>query len=382
MTEHLSSGDLVSLVKRVFLPRAGETGLAILVDLPDAAVPDNKDWAVRREIAADWLARLTTHQAELGMKPVLALYRNAHTNNGNLPDRCWIHAGGALPNTVDELDPARSIPFADLFASIPIFLVPSQFSATAPLKMAAKKYPFRAATMGGFCEAMIPALRLDYTEVNRRVNYLKDKLDRATGADFVFAHPGGESALHLDLRFRAAHASGGLLPKPGAAGNLPSGEAYIVPYEGEGEPSRSAGVLPVQFGNEVVYYRIENNKAVEVLSQGPVSAQEAEKLRREPAYGNMAELGLGVLAAFGIKPIGKVLLDEKLGAHIAFGRSDHFGGQVGPQDFSGPDAVIHIDRVYVPEMQPDVVVKRLELIMEDGRPLTLMRDGEYAVDFN
>ena len=155
-----------------------------------------------------------------------------------------------------------------------------------------------------------------------------------------------------------------------------------MPYEGEGEPSRSAGVLPVQFGNEVVYYRIENNKAVEVLSQGPVSAQEAEKLRREPAYGNMAELGLGVLAAFGIRPIGKVLLDEKLGAHIAFGRSEHFGGQVGPKDFSGPDAVIHIDRVYVPETQPDVVVKRLELIMEDGPPLTLMRDGEYVVDFN
>ena len=55
------------------------------------------------------------------------------------------------------------------------------------------------------------------------------------------------------------------------------------------------------------------------------------------------ELGLGVLAAFGVKPIGKVLLDEKLGLHIAFGRSEHFGGRVGPGNFSSPDAVIHID---------------------------------------
>lgn len=382
MTDRLSGDELVALVKRVFQPSENEKGLAILVDLPDARVADNKDWAARREIAADWMSELSAHQAELGMKPTLALYRNAHTNNGELPERCWIHQEGSLPKTAEELDPALSISFAELFAENPILLVPTQFSATAPLKMAAKKYPIRAATMGGFCEGMIPALRLDYTEVNRRVAYLKDRLDRATGADFRFAYPGGEAVLHLDLRFREAHASGGLLPKPGAAGNLPSGEAYIVPFEGETEASRSAGVLPVQFGKEVVLYRIEGNKAVEVLTKGAVSNKEAEHLASEPAYGNMAELGLGVLAAFGVKPIGKVLLDEKLGAHIAFGRSEHFGGQVGPNDFSCPDAVIHIDRVYVPETQPDVMIKSLDLVMEDGKPLPLMRNGEYVVDFN
>jgi hypothetical protein len=315
------------------------------------------------------------------MKTTLALYRNAHTNNGDLPENCWIHAGGPLPENADALDPAQAIPFTRLFAENPLLLCPTQFSATAPLTLLSRKCPIRAATMSGFCEGMIPALRIDYAEVNRRVNYLKGKLDRATGADFVFTQPGGECRLHLDLRFREAHASGGLLLKPGA-GNLPSGEAYIVPFEGETEPSRSAGVLPVQFGDGIVLYRIENNKAVEVLTQGTASAREAEKLRVEPAYGNIAELGLGVLDAFGIKPVGKVLLDEKLGAHIAFGRSDHFGGQVGPKDFSSPDAVIHIDRVYVPYMQPDVAVKRLDLIMEDGDTLALMRDGGYVVDFN
>ncbi len=154
-----------------------------------------------------------------------------------------------------------------------------------------------------------------------------------------------------------------------------------MPFEGETEPSRSAGVLPVQFGAEVVCYRIVGNKAVEVLTEGVVSHSEAERLAREPAYGNIAELGLGVLAAFGVKPIGKILLDEKLGLHIAFGRSEHFGGQVGPDSFSSPDAVVHIDRVYVPETQPDVLVKSVDLVMEDGKPLPLMRDGQYVVDF-
>ena len=172
------------------------------------------------------------------------------------------------------------------------------------------------------------------------------------------------------------------MPKPGTAGNLPSGEAYIVPFEGESEASRSAGELPVQFGAEVVRYRIENNRAVEVLTAGPASRGEADHLRREPAYGNVAELGLGVLAQFGVKPVGEILLDEKLGLHIAFGRSEHFGRQVGPDDFSSPDAVIHIDRVYLPETQPDIVVRSLDLLLDDGMALALMRNGEYVVDFS
>lgn len=382
MTERLSGGELVALVRRVFLPQENEKALAILVDLPDAVVPDNEDWAARRIIASQWVEELTAHQAELGMKATLVLYPNVHTNNGDLPERCWIHRAGALPMVAEALDPAASISFVELFGEHPILIAPTEFSATAPLKMAAKKHPIRAATMPGFRQDMIPALRLDYTEVNRRVELLKGLLDRATGADFQFTHPGGEDALHLDLRFRSAHASGGLLPNLGVAGNLPSGEAYIVPYEGETEPSRSAGVMPVQFGGEVVRYRIENNKAVAVLTQGPASTAEAEHLAAEPAYGNVAELGLGVLAAFGVKPIGEILLDEKLGLHIAFGRSEHFGGQVGPKQFSSPGAVIHIDRVYVPETQPDVRIKAVDLIMEDGKPLPLMRNGEYAVAFD
>ncbi|CAG0965896.1 partial Aminopeptidase T, partial [Gammaproteobacteria bacterium] len=297
--------------------------------------------------------------------------------------RCWVHPGGPLPASAAELDPAASVAMTEAFDSFPMLLALTRFSSTAPLKMAAKQHPMRAATMPGFSAAMIPALRLDYGEVNRRVDILKTHLDRATGADFVFRHPGGEDRLHLDLRHRTGHASGGLLPKRGVAGNLPSGESYIVPYEGEveGDPSRSEGVLPVQFGQEVVRYRVERNRAVEVLTRGPESEREAALLAKEPAYANLAELGLGVLAAFGVKPVGSVLLDEKLGLHIAFGRSEHFGGQVGPDAFSSPEAVVHIDRVYVPETQADVLPASVDLVFEDGERLALMRDGEFGPVF-
>jgi hypothetical protein len=156
-----------------------------------------------------------------------------------------------------------------------------------------------------------------------------------------------------------------------------------VPYEGEveGTPSASAGRLPVQFGDEVVIYEIDRNRAVRVSGPGPAARQEAEHLAREPAYGNIAELGLGILSDYGVKPCGSLLLDEKLGLHIAFGRSDHFGGQVGAAQFSRPEEVVHIDRVYVPSVQPRVRARIADL-REPGRKIPLIRDDRLVVDFS
>jgi hypothetical protein len=378
--EALASADLVALVRRVFVPRPDDTAIAILVDLPDAVRPDHPAWRTRREMAAEWAALLESQHAVLGLHTQLVLFRNAHTNNGDLPpDGAWLHHGGALPASAEALSDEPLVSWPDLFRGHSILIAPTQYSATAPLKVAARSAAIRAATMPGFRADMIPALRLDYGEVNARVVALAALLDEAEGADLVFGTPDGEAHLHLDLRYRNAHASGGLIPTPGTAGNLPSGEAYIVPYEGErsGDPSRTAGILPVEFEGEVVRYVIDRNRAVQVLPGGPHADAERDRLRREPAYGNLAELGLGVLAAFGVEPVGEVLLDEKLGLHIAFGRSDHFGGQVGPGDFSSPEAVVHIDRVYVPACQPQVTVTRVDLISSSGARRALMINGAY-----
>jgi leucyl aminopeptidase (aminopeptidase T) len=380
----LTAEELTAMVRRVFQPREADRALAVLVDLPDREVPDNERWRTRRELAVDWSGALASARAEHGLDVGLFWYRNARSNNADLPEGAWRQRGARVPDTADELDEDDKEPLREVLSVHTLVLAPTQFSATAPLKMLSRELGFRAATMPGFAPAMVPALRLDYAEIGRRVRLLKALLDLAAFADLAFTVDGsGPRPLRLDLRHRTAHASGGLLPDPGTAGNLPSGEAYIVPYEGErpGDPSRSEGVLPVQLGGEVVEYRIEGNRVVEVVSEGPESQREAAHLFKEPAYGNMAELGLGVLGDFGIEPIGEVLLDEKLGLHIAFGRSDHFGGQVGPEDFSRPEAVVHQDRVYVPALQPRVSAARVDLRRADGRRLALMRDGRYVIDF-
>ena len=133
----------------------------------------------------------------------------------------------------------------------------------------------------------------------------------------------------------------------------------------------------MQLGGEVAVLEVEGNRVRAVRGDGPLTAAERDHFEREPAYANLAELGLGVLGDFGLHPTGSILLDEKLGLHIAFGRSDHFGGQVGPDDFSSPDEVIHLDRVYIPETQPHVTVCEVRLEGPEGAR-TIMVDGHFA----
>ncbi len=382
--EYLAKNELLALIERVFAPTAAEQNIAILVDLPEEIESDNPRWQERRHIAWNWYKNLQEAQKEGG--PFCAtfyLYRAVMTNNGDLPPAMWPFDGHNLPLSAAALSGAKEETLAEIFGKHSLIMAPTEYSATAPLKLAAPTYGFKAATLPGFSEDMIPALRLDYHEVAKKVLAISNWLTKANGAEIVFKVEGRDEplTLYLDLRYRKAHSSTGLITEKGQAGNVPSGEAYIVPYEGEvaDNPSKSHGTLPVQFGTDVLFYHIEQNRAIGVTGCGPVARQESARLREEPAYGNMAELGLGVLGGFGLKPIGAILLDEKLGLHIAFGRSDHFGGQVGAGQFNDPKKMVHIDRVYVKELQPAITIERATLELED-RQLELMRGGEYNAE--
>jgi len=379
----LTSAQLISLVSSVFPPLPQDRKLAVLVDLPSAREADNEPWRTRRDFAAEMKASLAAGASQLRLEEVLLVaYEAVGTNNGDLPEFCYL-LEGPLPETAQGLRgrPGRT-ETAALFAGCQLFIAPTEYSATAPLKIAARSHGFRAATMPGFSAEMIPALQIDYAEVARRLNLLKEKLDPAESASILFLVRGIDHYFFdIDLRYRATHISAGRFPEAGMVGNLPSGEAYIVPYEGENEPpSRTRGELPVQFGGEIVLYHVEKNRARSAFGSGPAARTENERLLAEPAYGNIAELGFGVLADFGVEPVGEILLDEKLGLHIAFGRSDHFGGFVGAGQFSSPQALVHIDRIYIPQTQPLIEVASVKLHYPDGREDEVIRSGRY-LDF-
>ncbi|HOT96253.1 MAG TPA: hypothetical protein PLN61_07920 [bacterium] len=381
--QRLTSTQILKLVSRVFPPLSQDHSLAILVDLPAKEEDDSAAWQARRRFAVTLYQTLAGAAARLGLEEVLLIaYEAVGANNGDLPPVCYA-LDGPLPATAPGLQGALGrIETEALFGRCQIFIAPTEFSATAPLKIAARHHAFRAATMPGFSEAMIPALQIDYEEVAQRLENLKGKLDPADSASILFRVRETEHYFFdIDLRHRTAHLSTGRFPGAGMVGNLPSGETYIVPYEGEQEPeSCTRGELPVQFGDEIVLYHVERNRARSAFGNGPAAQTESTRLQNEPAYGNIAELGFGILADFGIEPVGEILLDEKLGLHIAFGRSDHFGGFVGAGQFSSPQALVHIDRIYIPQCQPLIEVASLKLNYPDGRSEEIMRGGRY-LDF-
>lgn len=372
---NLSFSELNALLRSVFALGNRERSLTLLVDLPDRKLGDTNDWVERRSIAGEWYTLLAGRLAEVPFSSImLCTYPNVGSNNNDLP------AVVTVARSTTE-NAGKQVPLQQVLESSSVVLAPTQLSATAPLKNLAKTFRFRGATLPGFTREMIPALMLDYERVHNRVMQLKSRLDRATTSRIVFTVEGVTYSLQLDLRYRTSHASGGLIREEGTVANLPSGEAYIVPYEGErsGDPSRTSGLLPVQFGEEIVVYRIDGNRAVEVTTRGESSTEEADKLRDDPAYGNIAELGLGILGDWGVKAMGSILLDEKLGLHIAFGRSEHFGGITSPSSFKKPENVIHIDRVYVPSCQPRILVQEASFEYENQETEVIMREGKYSV---
>lgn len=382
MTE-LGTEELKQLFLTVFKPRPTDHVLTIIVDVPDEHVPDDQHWRDRRVMAYNWWMRSIAFKHDLGLDRLeIYYYPNVGSNNNNLPDTLYHWGGNPAGLTRDILlAEGLPVPLAEVLTDTDLIIAPTEFSATAPCKMLAKQYNFRGTTMPGFQLDMLPSLSLDYGKVHERIMNLKVRLDEAVVERLVFHARGAVYVLDCDLRHRTATPSSGMFHEDMVVGNLPSGETYIVPYEGEieGDPSRTRGELPVQFGEEIVVYRVEGNRAIEVLTDGEASTGERAKLTAEPAYGNIAELGHGVLGEFGCTAVGSLLMDEKLGMHVAFGRSEHFGGIVSPASFNDPKNVIHIDRVYVPSLQPDVVVHEATLTYADGREETIMRDGLWVV---
>ncbi|MCP4216094.1 MAG: hypothetical protein GY765_15695 [bacterium] len=380
--EQLSGNELINLIKAVFPLFPEDKRLGIMVDIPKDPADDNPDWKLRREIAQSWYNALKDQYGAIGLEGVsLVAYPDVDSNNADLPTTAFI-IKSELPQTAGLLvDKGEETPFDTIFKAHQLYMVPTEYSATAPMKNAAKKYGFRAATMPGFSPKMLPALRIDYSEVGRRVSVIKEKVDPALWAEVIFNDDDGKNyKMFFDLRHRQGHLSPGRFPAKSVAGNLPSGETYIVPYEGEkGEKSLTEGILPVQIGDDIVCFTIKENRAVSVEGDGEAVLAEREHLQQEPAYGNMAELGFGILSDFGLEPINEILLDEKLGFHVAFGRSDHFGGIVGPKDFSSPKKVIHLDRIYIPATQPRINVKSIVLGYENDKTEKIMADGNYLI---
>lgn len=349
-----------TLFKDVFAPSPDDIVL-VMVDTPHDGISDHPDWMDRRQMAEDW--RIEFSHYPLRTHPLYS-FPATGANNGELPE--W----GAMDG-----QPVR---LKEVLAQSTIVIAMTQYSATAPLSLFAQAQPnLRVASMPGVLRRMEnTALAADYSVIAQRTHVLADFLTRAVGADLIFS-TGDE--IYFDVRHRTGHADDGLCHHGKARPliNLPSGEAFIVPYEGErpGDPSRTRGRIPVSRKGELFHLLVEANRMVEVVGDGSHAALFREMLAVDEARRNVAELGLGCNdhAVVG----GVVLEDEKAGLHWAFGRSEHLGGTVGPDAFTSMDHVVHHDIVYARESP--VGVRSLTLHYPDAPSQTIMRDSEYTL---
>jgi hypothetical protein len=356
--------NLEKLLNDVFEVESGETVL-VACDVPTPSSPDSPAWAERREMAAEWRAMFEAVGRTRRYETLPLLTFPATGGHGReLPGRGLL---GADSVDIDALL---------LRTTLAVFL--TEFSATAALDSVCKRREdFRAASLPGLERRMEQtALSADYREVARRCGILARLLGGASSLRVRFS-TGHECT--FDLRFRTPEPDDGYLPrhKPGdRIINLPSGETFIVPYEGEREhlPSTTHGIIPVHQSGGVALLRIEHNKVVAVHGDNAAASDLAAVFEADPARRNVAEVAFGCNDWAVVT--GNVLEDEKAGFHWAYGRSDHLGGAVGPSAFRSPDTVVHQDIVYAkgnPISVSEAVVSRAE------GPVTVMRDGAYVV---
>ena len=357
--------DVKKLLTDVFDPQTGEV-VTFVVDLPTDETPDHEGWSARRVMADRWRMAMVelADERDFTVRPMLS-FAATGANNADLPEKARLGD--------DEVDLEEALRASTLAIAM------TEFSATAPLAhLADAEEDFRAASMPGVEERMeATALAADYSKVAAHCKAIFDVMQGAVLCDVIFSTG---HRCWFDLRHRQAEMDDGFLPR-GKEGdriiNLPSGETFIVPYEGEHEavPSWTAGTIPVMEDDELVLFHVVANSVVVIEGEGPVSDYYAAFFDTDPARANIAEVAFGVNDRAEVT--GSVLEDEKAGFHWAFGRSDHLGGVVGVDDFQNPGNVVHQDIVYA-EGNP-IQVERAVIVHPDGRRVVVIDEAEYKI---
>ncbi|MFX0212332.1 MAG: hypothetical protein ACFFDT_40540 [Candidatus Hodarchaeota archaeon] len=367
----MTSFNLQKFFLDIFAPRKNEKVL-FLLDMPTKDNPDNEEWRDRRRMAIRWYSTLKEMATKLNINILpMAFYSATGANNAPLPSK----------GTVNNIEK----PMRDIIKRATLCIAMTEFSATAPLVTYGREFPrLRSASMPGVAPRMEKtALSADYSKVYERAHILAQKLTLAESARVLWST---DQEFLFDLRFRKGEADDGRLPpnlppeNPRLI-NLPSGEAYIAPYEGEheGKVSLTAGEIPVLKKGELFTFIVKENRIIDIQGDGPEANHFKQYFKKHcPICGNIAELGLGCNEKAVLW--GNILEDEKvMGLHLAYGRSEHIGGRVGPEAF--PEGmVIHEDIIYAKGTDPDSpYVAELTLMTPDGKEELILQNGEYTL---
>ncbi|MCX6133391.1 MAG: aminopeptidase [Ignavibacteriales bacterium] len=232
-----------------------------------------------------------------------------------------------LPRKTNGEEPPAEI--AELMKMVDVVLCPTSKSLThTDSRRAASAKGVRVATLPGVNEEiMVRCMNADYHKIAERTFSLCREMEK-TSVIRVKA-PGGTD-ITMPIKGREAHASSGLFREKGLWGNLPTGESYLAPLEGQSQgvvvvDGSMAGVGMV---HDPITITVKDGYATDIKG-----GAEADRLIAllEP-HGkdarNVAEFGIGT----NDKAIltGLIIEDEKVMGtiHIAFGDNKSMGGSV------------------------------------------------------
>jgi len=263
-----------------------------------------------------------------------------------------------LPRKTNGEEPPVEV--AEMMRNVDVVLCPTSKSLThTDARRNASVRGVRVATLPGVTEEiMIRCMNADYKKIAERTFKLcaimeKTKTIRVTA-------PSGTD-ITMPIKGRQAHASSGLFREKGLWGNLPTGESYLAPLEGEsnGIVVVDGSMASVGMTKEPIRIVVKDGYATEIT--GGTEAKRLIELL-EP-HGKDAR----TVAEFGIgtndKAIltGNILEDEKVMGtiHIAFGDNKSMGGNI--------RVASHLDGL----------IKEPTVWFDDKM---IMKDGKFVID--
>ncbi|MBI4547313.1 MAG: aminopeptidase [Ignavibacteriae bacterium] len=232
-----------------------------------------------------------------------------------------------LPRKTNGEEPPSEV--AALMKVFDVVLCPTSKSLThTDARRAASARGGRVATLPGVTEEiMIRCMNADYHKIAERTLILCSLLEK-TKVIRVQAPAGTD--ITMPIEGRKAFASTGLFREKGQWGNLPTGEAYLAPLEGQsnGLVVVDGSMASIGVVKEPIRIIVKNGYATEIA--GGTAAEKLIELL-EP-HGRdartVAEFGIGTNDKAILS--GNILEDEKVMGtiHIAFGDNKSMGGSV------------------------------------------------------
>ncbi|MCD1294456.1 aminopeptidase [Methanocella sp. CWC-04] len=226
---------------------------------------------------------------------------------------------------------------------------------------------------------VIGGCNIDYGRLMVDCEYLRKVLD---GGRYVHATDPYGTDFKLNIEGRRLNLDDGLWSAEKEAegnkgGNLPAGEVFVAPVETFGEGRIYCPLTIDDLTRGIIIKGVTLEFKDGTLIPEKCTADTNESVLRDTLekmveldikkYGapnalKVAELGIGLNPVID-RAIGYILTDEKIGGsvHVAFGRSDMYGGNV--------QSNMHWDFVTSPEITLEVEYKNgdKKLIMKDGK---------------